>query len=303
MNPESTYAECLRASEKIHWRVEDLIGGDRQLDFSRPFLPEGLARTQELTFLSPRERLVLNQIRGHEYLTMFGLVEEFILPFVMDHARRDLDGDDHRTRAFLTFAEEEAKHIHLFKEFRRAFQAGFRGQCDVIGPPQAVAKEVLSHPPLAVALVILHIEWMTQRHFQESVRDDADLDPCFKSLLRHHWMEEAQHAKLDAKMVEELAASMSADEIRAGLDGYAKIGAFLDDGLMQQVELNLRALERVLGAPLGLDEQTQYREVQRRALRWTYLGSGMTHPRFLETLQTLEPRARADVESMAPAFS
>lgn len=301
-SPENTYAECLRASETIQWRVEDLIGGERRLDFTRPFLPEKLARTQALTFLSPREARALNQIRGHEYLALFGLVEEFILPFVMDHARKDLGADDHRTRAFLTFAEEEAKHIHLFKEFRKAFQTGFRTECAVIGPPQAVANEVLAHPPLAVALVILHIEWMTQRHFQESVRDDQGLDPCFKDLLRHHWMEEAQHAKLDAKMVEELAAAMTPEEIREGLDGYAKIGAFLDEGLLQQVELNLRAFESVLGTPLSLDEQAEFREVQRQALRWTYLGSGMTHPRFLETLHALEPRARRDVEAMAPAF-
>ena len=38
---------------------------------------------------------------------------------------------------------------------------------------------------------------MTQLHYLDSVKDDGDLDPLFKSLLRHHWMEEAQHAKLD----------------------------------------------------------------------------------------------------------
>ena len=39
---------------------------------------------------------------------------------------------------------------------------------------------VLSHSPLGVALVILGIEWMTQKHYLESVRDDEDLDPQFK---------------------------------------------------------------------------------------------------------------------------
>jgi len=54
---------------------------------------------------------------------------------------------------------------------------------------------VLSHDPLGVALVILHIEWMSQRHYVESVRSDERLDPLFKSLLKHHWLEEAQHAR------------------------------------------------------------------------------------------------------------
>src|SRR5262245_64687131 len=57
-----SYQSALEASERIDWRVEDLIGGDKTLDFSKPFMPESFARVEPLTFLSPRERLALNQI-------------------------------------------------------------------------------------------------------------------------------------------------------------------------------------------------------------------------------------------------
>jgi hypothetical protein len=73
----------------------------------------------------------------------------------------------------LQFAGEEAKHIHLFKRFREEFELGFGSSCSVIGPPEAVAQAVLAHDPLSVALTILHIEWMTQRHYIESVRTTA----------------------------------------------------------------------------------------------------------------------------------
>src|SRR5215468_4857077 len=99
-----TYQGAFEASEKINWRIEDIIGGDKRLDFNRPFMPESLARTDRLEFLTPFERIKLNQIRGHAYLSIFGLVEEFILPFVLDHARPDLRKDDLQTRAFLKFA-------------------------------------------------------------------------------------------------------------------------------------------------------------------------------------------------------
>ncbi|MEX0804382.1 MAG: hypothetical protein WD688_13860 [Candidatus Binatia bacterium] len=56
---------------------------------------------------------------------MFGLVEEFILPYVVDHARPQLSGDDYRVRVLLQFAGEEAKHIHLFK--RQLDLRGFLG--------------------------------------------------------------------------------------------------------------------------------------------------------------------------------
>jgi len=298
-----TYASILATSERIHWTVEDLIGGERRLDFSKPFLPESLARTEGLAFLTPDERRTLNRIRGHEYLYTFGLVEEFILPFVLDHARPLLHADSACVRALLAFASEEAKHIDLFKRFRRAFTDGFGTECDVIGPASEIARTVLSHHPLAVALTILHIEWMTQRHYTDSVRDDADLDPQMKSLLKHHWMEEAQHAKLDTLMVEALGASCTAAEIERAIDAYLEIGMFLDGGLMQQVEMNLAAFERATGRTLTDDERTELRGVQQQATRWTFLGSGMTHPRFLASVGALSPAARSKIEEVAPAFA
>jgi hypothetical protein len=79
--------EVLGRAERITWRVEDLIGGDKTLDFAMHFMPESLTRANAFTFLTDGEKRTLNQIRGHAYLAIFGLVEEFILPFVLDHAR------------------------------------------------------------------------------------------------------------------------------------------------------------------------------------------------------------------------
>lgn len=302
MQTQYSYEATLAASEKIDWRIKDIIGGDKRLDFTKPFLPEGLARVEQLAFMTPDERRIMNQIRGHGYLYTFGLVEEFILPFILDHARSYLQGDDYRIRALLRFAGEEAKHIHLFKLFREEFLAGFGSDCEVIGPPEAVARAVLSHHPLAVALVILHIEWMTQKHYTESVRDDLNLDPQFASLLKHHWMEEAQHAKLDTLMVEAIAEKCDKDEIMRAVDEYLEIGGFLDAGLMQQVGFDLASFERATGRTIGNADRDLFKEVQARGARWTYLGSGMTHPNFLATLGSLSREAREKIESVAPAF-
>ena len=69
------FQDVLIRAERITWRVEDWIGGDRTLDFSKPFMPENLARTDALSFLTDGEKRTLNQIRGHAYLAIFGLVE------------------------------------------------------------------------------------------------------------------------------------------------------------------------------------------------------------------------------------
>ncbi|HEX8621322.1 MAG TPA: diiron oxygenase [Allosphingosinicella sp.] len=297
------FRDVLASSAKAAWQVEDVLPEGARLDFRRRFLPEALARTDGIAFLGEPERRVLNQIRGHEYLSLFGLVEEFILPFVLDHARPQLNGEDHRVRALLNFAGEEAKHIHLFRLFHQRFTEAFGTRCEAIGPAEAIAAEVLRHDPLSVALVILQVEWMTQSHYVDSVRDDRDLDPLFKSLLKHHWIEEAQHAKLDTLMVEALAEGRDEAGIRDAIDGYLEIGAFLDEGFATQASLNLDAFERHFGRALRAAERRELQAQQHQALRWTYLGSGMVHPRFTATLAALSPAARDRVAAVAPAFA
>jgi hypothetical protein len=302
MNHGYSYQSTLTASEAIHWRVEDIIGGEKRLDFAKPFMPESLAQVESLGFLTNEEKRILNQIRGHAYLSIFGLVEEFILPFVLDHARPQLQGDDYRVRALLQFAGEEAKHIQLFKRFRQDFEDGFGTECAVIGPPEAIAGAILAHNPLGIALTILHIEWMVQRHYVDSIKDNQELDPQFKSLLKHHWLEEVQHAKLDTLMVESLAAGRSEAEIMQGVEEYIAIGGFIDGGLAQQVEFDRESFIRATGRQLTDDENEEFRRVQRQANRWTYLGTGMTHEKVLATLESLTPKARQRIESISPAF-
>jgi len=303
MHHNFNFADVLAASARASWEIEDVLPPGSALDFTKAFMPENLARTAVIPFLTPEEAKVLNQIRGHEYLALFGLVEEFVLPFVLDHARPQLKEDDLRVRALLGFASEEAKHIHLFRQFHGLFTESFGTPCAVIGPADAIAEKILGHEPLAVALVILMIEWMTQKHYVVSVRDDGALDPLFKSLLKHHWMEEAQHAKLDTLMVEALADGRTETQIQRAIDEFLEIGAFLDAGLLDQAGMNLDAFEAATGRGLATGERNALIGQQHQALRWTYLGSGMIHPRFVASLAAMSPTARDRIASIAPAFA
>jgi hypothetical protein len=297
------YQSILAAAERVNWRVEDLIGNGKSLDFTRKFMPDSLVAVEGLSALSARERLVLNQLRGHCYLYVFGLVEEFILPFVLDQSRPHVHGDSARTRAHIEFAAEEAKHIDLFRRFRAAFLAGFGHDVAVIGPPDAVASAVLAKHPLAVALLILGIEWMTQKHWIECARDDGALDPLFKDLLKHHWMEEAQHAKLDELMVAALAERISSEEMGRVIDDYLAIGSMFDAALVQQVDFDLAALEAATGRKLEGAEREKVRATQIQANRWTFLGSGMTHPKFVAALERISPAAADRIAAVAPFFA
>jgi hypothetical protein len=300
MQQATAYEATYRASVRAAWDLDSVLQPTQDLDFSRNFLPQSLARTNALSSLGPDEQRLLNQISAHQYLSLFIIVEEFILPFVMDNARKAAGDDRYGMRALLNFAGEEIKHMQLFRRFLDAFARGFPVRCEVIGPAEAIGQEVLRHHPLAVAFTVLMFEWMSQVHYVDTIQDDGDIDPLFKSLMKHHWVEEAQHAKLDALMIDELARAYSSTEIDGAVAEFFEIGAFFDGGLTQQAQFNLDALEKASGRTLA--DRDEIAQQQLDAARWTYLGSGMSHPKFLELVTRIAPKGGQRIVEAAHSF-
>jgi hypothetical protein len=76
----------------------------------------------------------------------------------------------------------------------------------------------------------------------------------------------------------------------------------IDGGIEQQVEFDMQALQRATGRNFSEPEQKQFCLIQRQAQRWTYLGSGMTHPQFLKTAGEISAEARTRIEEMSKVF-
>ncbi len=304
INPSQGYEQSLNRAAKVNWRIEDIIGDDKRLDFIKRFMPESLARVNEITCLNEAEKLVLNQIRGNSYLHLFGLVEEFIVPCVLDHVKTTGLSDITATQALLHFAEEESKHIRLFRRFAEEFEIGFGIRCDGIGPVQDIANAVLQHHPLGVVLVILYIEWMTQYHYLASIRDNfsESLDSQFCSLLRNHWLEEAQHTTLDTLMVERLVEQLDPSEVDAGVEDFFKLIEFLNGGLMMQVQLDLESLSRATGRTFTETERQEIQTVQEQSYRWTFIGSGLTHTQFVEIFKQVSPAQQKRLSEVAEVY-
>ena len=89
---------------------------------------------------------------------------------------------------------------------------------------------------------------------------------------------------------------------RDAVGEYLEIGGFLDEGLKGQTQFDLEAFEEATGRTLSESERTVFLQVQHQANRWTYIGSGMTHPKFLEKLAYLNPAERERIESVAEVF-
>ncbi len=54
---------------------------------------------------------------------------------------------------------------------------------------------------------------------------------------------------------------------------------------------------------LSLSERETLVAAQHQAQRWSYLGSGMSHPNFLATVGQLSVPERERLEGIAPMFS
>src|SRR6185295_11121986 len=121
-------------------------------------------------------------------------------------------------------------------------------------------------------------------------------------LLRHHWMEEAQHAQLDTLMVEALAANCDERQVEQAVDGYLEIGAMFDGAFKQQADFDLDALQRATGRTFSAAEAEDITAVQHQAMRWTYLGSGISHPNFLRSVRELSPVQAVRLAEAAKAF-
>jgi hypothetical protein len=296
-----SYETCLDGSVKNAWTVDDCFRG-RDFDFTKPFLPERIAGVSGIGCLSDTEKRKLNQIRGNSYCHIFAFVEEYIVPMVVDHARGDVYGDETRLWSLLRFAEEEVKHQEMLRRACSQFEAGFGTSCGLVPGREQVAGVVLGTPPLT-ALLTSMIEWFTQLHYVEHVRDRAELDELFRDILRFHWIDESRHARLDSLLIDEVASDLGPEEREAAVDGLLELGSAVDGLLAQQVELDIDALQIATGRTFSEPEREEIRTHQQRAYRWTFLVSGLEHPNFVRIVEQLTTGGAEKIAQAATALS
>jgi hypothetical protein len=248
-----SYANCLETSYRVNWKIGDVLGTKR-FDHARRWLPDSLSGAAAVTCLDEREKRALTHVEMAAYAHLFGYVEEFIAPKVSDLAH-DFQIDQRVAFDALTnFAAEEVKHMNLFRAIRERVDAQMGFPLALIGDEAGTARFVLSKSNGAVLLLTAAIEWLTQRHYLDAIKDDASLDPLTKEIFKAHWLEEAQHAKLDHLETLRAFASMDAAERDQAIDDLIELVGAVDGLLQQQVEHDVANLSSVLGRAFDMSE-------------------------------------------------
>ncbi len=299
---QARYARCLEVSERVRWDIDrDVIRG-RHLDFSKRFLPEGLACTGTLTFLSPALQRLLNQVQGRTYAHMFGCVERFIGAKMLQITQQHCLGDQVALQALVRFTDEELKHQELFRRMEtlaaEGMPAGYRFEPDA----NAVAAVVLAASSWAVLALTCHIELFTQVHYRSSMAPDTELSALYKDVFLFHWREESQHAILDELEWRREDARLNPVQRTRAVEQFVGLLAAVDALLVVQAQSDTRYFRSAAGGVLDDTQHAAIGACLLRAYRWQYIGSGAQDARFrsvLACLTTDAQRQRID-QALAP---
>jgi len=300
--PESTpqtrttqrYAKCIEASKRIRWDIDrDVIRG-RKFDFDKKFLPDGLSKVTELTFLQPAEMRFLSQIQGRTYANIFGLVERYIGAKTLEISKDYWFGDQVALEALVRFTDEELKHQELFRRLEQMAAAGMPAGYSFKPQPNDVASAVLSKSTWAVLGLTLDIELFTQTHYRSSIEPDSNLSELWRDVFLFHWKEESQHAIMDELEWRREHERLTDSERDQGVMDLIDLVGAVDDIVQMQAEADADYFVVSAGRTFSSTEETALRDVLLKAYRWQYVVSGVQEPRFGEVLKALVTPAQME---------
>jgi hypothetical protein len=292
--PTLRYAKCIEVSKRIRWDIDrDVIRG-REFDFDKKFLPDGLSKVTELTFLRPSEMRFLSQVQGRTYANMFALCERYIGVKTLEISKDYWFGDQVALEALVRFTDEELKHQELFRRLERMAAAGMPAGYAFKPQPNDVADVVLRKSTWAVLGLTLDIELFTQAHYRSSIEADANLSELWKDVFLFHWKEESQHAIMDELEWRREHARLSEKERDQGVSDLIDLVAAVDGIAQMQAQADADYFITCAGPTYSSTEKAAIHDVVLKAYRWQYIVSGAQEPRFAEVLNALVTPAQMD---------
>ena len=288
----TTYAQCLRDTERIAWKIDNILPTCQRLDFSRPFLPAALTRAEHMDAVRGEQWRTANHLTSNAYLCISVLIEEYVASIGMELAYAGgRSGHEDRTRALMCCAGEAFKHQQLFRRYSRAFARDVTHPCRVVGPVRGAAVFGSRKSRIALLLFMLHLSLNTQKHATRSAEARGAIDPLFASLLQHHWMEEMQHAGIATMELVQEVAHASPAAIEQAIEEYLEQAGAFARLLDIQAALDVSCLEQAGPRTLGHGERHALLQSQRSAYWQLFLACGMLHWRFLSTCRQLTAAA------------
>ena len=281
------YARAVEISKRVRFDIErDVIRG-RKFDFGRKFLPDGLSKVDRLDFLGADEKRLASQIQGRTYANMFGLVERFIGPKILEVSRDHWLGDQTAFEALVRFTDEELKHQEMFRRIEALCAEGMPPGYTFLPQPNDVAGVVLGKPTWSVLALICHIELFVLAHYRQSIEKDEQLSALWSDVFNFHAREEAQHAVMDEIEWRRVDATLTPAERDAAVDDLIALVAAVDGIVQMQARADTDYFLRNAGRAFDRAQVEAIGATFLQAYRWQYIVSGVQDERFQKIMGDL----------------
>jgi hypothetical protein len=281
------YAKAIEVSKRVRFEIErDVIRG-RKLDFGKKFLPDGLSRIGRLTFLGAEEARLVSQIQGRTYANMFGLVERFIGPKILEVSRDHWLGDQTAFEALVRFTDEELKHQEMFRVIDSLCAEGMPAGYSFLPQANDVAAAVLGKPTWSVLALICHIELFVLAHYRKAIEKDDQLSELWKDVFTFHAREESQHAIMDEIEWRRADAALGLEQRDQAVDELIALVAAVDGILRLQARADTDYFLRAAGRNFDRAQAEAIGSTFLDAYRWQYITSGVRDERFGKILGSL----------------
>jgi len=296
------YSKAVEVSKRVRFDIErDVIRG-RKFDFGRKFLPDGLSKIDRLDFLSAKERRLASQVQGRTYANMFGLVERFIGPKILDVSRDHWLGDQTAFEALVRFTDEELKHQAMFRRIEALCAEGMPAGYTFLPQPNDVAGVVLGKPTWSVLALICNIELFVLAHYRQAIEKDPELSELWADVFTFHAREEAQHAIMDEIEWRRADTLLTPAQRDKAVDELIALVAAVDGILQMQAKADTDYFLRVAGRTFNRAQVDAVGATFLYAYRWQYIISGVQDERFRKILgELINPQQMARIgTALAP---
>jgi hypothetical protein len=243
-------------------------------------LPDGLARTAPLVFLTPDEARVLNQLRARRHATL-------------------LAGD---------------AQLHVIADLSPAITVAAAGALSMLSDLGARASASMGLSPIppalttaprdaaSLAFLLVHAGWANQMH-QPEISRAKSVGGAARSLLVAHAQYAARQLVRVERIIERLFDETLRDEsaFACALDGAVAFLCARDHAAAVAVEADLSTHAILTGRVLSDRERSRVLAVQRASLRWNHLGAGLANPRCHVLVTRFSPQCSTRVAGLAAA--
>jgi hypothetical protein len=278
------YKKCLVNSRKVNWDIDQDVIRFRTLDTRQKYLPDSLSKVNEILFLSADEQRFLSQVQGRTYAYIFGLVERFINTKILELGNEHALGNQVVLEAMVQFSKEELKHQELFRRVEVLADATLPPGYKMMADPNEVARAVLSKSTWSVLALTCLIELFTQAHYKESISSEKNVSQLFKDIFKYHWLEEAQHARIDELEWERVHACLGEEELDQGVSDLIDLVAAVDGILQAQAQADADYFVANISRSFSQQTATAISRHILKAYRWQYIVSGVQIERFQKAL-------------------